>query len=464
VRRTTISALVTAAALAFAAPAYATTIVPLEGFEGPAPAWTMTGFWHVQDHPESISVVSGINPTLVTLPDSGALPAAFGGTRVAWFGQAATGTYCGSDWSTVSGNDVAGSGCYSSGPYSGDLVSPAFSLAGMTSALLTFEAWYEIESVEPVGHDTITADYSVDGGTTWATLRALNPATGPNPQGSASHPYSNNGLDQSPSWQAYSIDLSPAAGQASVLVRIRFDTGDFQFQGFRGVGVDDIAVTAADPQPQPMPVPVPQVVSETPQGLPPPIMGQTANATPESGQVFVKLPPGAAAKYRWAHSAATGFIPLSQARTIPMGSLLDTTRGQVKLTLAGALAGSLQDGHFRGGLFNLRQASTNPLTTLSLMGGGLSRCGSKLPAGGAARRRAPSRSLFSSVKGRFRTRGRNSSATVRGTQWVQKDTCAGTRTTVKSGTVVVQDFAKHRKVTLRAGKTYLARPPGKPRH
>jgi hypothetical protein len=53
---------------------------------------------------------------------------------------------------------------------------------------------------------------------------------------------------------------------------------------------------------------------------------------------------------------------------------------------------------------------------------------------------------------------------VRGTEWTQKDTCAGTRTTVKSGTVVVQDFAKHRKVTLRAGKTYLARPPGKPRH
>lgn len=427
-----------------------------EDFESGAPGWTPSGFWHVQSHPELVTVVSGINPFLVILPDQGTLPAAFGGTRDAWFGEAATGTYCGADFATVGGNDGGGSGCYSDAAFSGDLVSPAFSLAGATSPQLTFQAWYEVESVDPAGHDQISVDYSTDGAT-WQTLRTLNPATNP-AGGSPNHPYSNNGLDASPSWQAYTVDLAPAAGQPSVQLRFTFASGDAQFQGFRGVAVDDVAVTAADPQPMPQP----QVVTGTSNELQPPVLGETANAFPESGTVLVKLPPGTpAAKYRWAHAAAGGFIPLSQARTIPVGSVLDTTRGQVKLTMAGALAGALQDGHFSRGVFNVRQSRSNALTTLSLMGGSMNKCGTKLPKGGAAKRRRPSRSLFSNVKGRFRTRGRNSSATVRGTSWVQKDTCQGTRTTVKTGTVVVQDFTKHRKVTVTAGKSYLAKPPRK---
>jgi hypothetical protein len=85
-----------------------------------------------------------------------------------------------------------------------------------------------------------------------------------------------------------------------------------------------------------------------------------------------------------------------------------------------------------------------------------------VPKGGArkivaARKRR--RSLFGSGKGRFRTRGRNSSATVRGTTWVQKDTCASTTTSVKAGTVVVRDFAKHRTIVLKKGKHYVARAP-----
>jgi hypothetical protein len=68
-----------------------------EDFESGAAGWTMSGFWHVQRHPETISVSPQINPTLVTLPDGGRLPAAFAGTNVAWYGQAATGTYCGAD-------------------------------------------------------------------------------------------------------------------------------------------------------------------------------------------------------------------------------------------------------------------------------------------------------------------------------------------------------------------------------
>ena len=49
----------------------------------------------------TVSVANpGINPNLVTLPDSGDLPAAFDGSNYAWFGDTTSGTFCGADWNT----------------------------------------------------------------------------------------------------------------------------------------------------------------------------------------------------------------------------------------------------------------------------------------------------------------------------------------------------------------------------
>jgi hypothetical protein len=161
--------------------------------------------------------------------------------------------------------------------------------------------------------------------------------------------------------------------------------------------------------------------------------------------------------------ATAGFVPLETLGTqIPVGSTLDTTRGTVKLTLAANASGKTQDGHFSQGQFKVLQTKKNPLTTLSMTGAGLNAC-SRLPAGGApkavASRKKRSRSLFSSVKGRFRTRGRNSTATVRGTRYLVKDTCKGTLTKVSSGTVVVRDLRLRRTKTVKAGHSYLARAP-----
>jgi ferric-dicitrate binding protein FerR (iron transport regulator) len=61
------------------------------------------------------------------------------------------------------------------------------------------------------------------------------------------------------------------------------------------------------------------------------------------------------------------------------------------------------------------------------------------------------------VKGRFRTRGRHSTATVRGTKYLVKDDCNGTLTLVKEGRVVVRDFRRHRTVIVKTGHRYLAR-------
>ena len=59
--------------------------------------------------------------------------------------------------------------------------------------------------------------------------------------------------------------------------------------------------------------------------------------------------------------------------------------------------------------------------------------------------------------GSFRTHGRHSQATVRGTRWLTVDRCDGTLTRVTSGAVSVRDFRRHRTVLVRAGHSYLAR-------
>jgi hypothetical protein len=197
-------------------------------------------------------------------------------------------------------------------------------------------------------------------------------------------------------------------------------------------------------------------------GLPPPTQGSTVNAVPESGTVRVKLPPGAAAhaKDAWTRAAAAGFVPLeSLGRQIPVGSTLDTSKGKVHLLAAANTSGATQDGHFNGGLFVIGQGKKSALTTLSMTGGGLSAC-SKLPPGGSPKAQASvkrGRQLFSDVHGRFRARGRNSVATVRGTKWQMQDSCAGTLTVVKQGVVVVRDLVKRKTVTLHLGQRDLAR-------
>jgi ferric-dicitrate binding protein FerR (iron transport regulator) len=65
--------------------------------------------------------------------------------------------------------------------------------------------------------------------------------------------------------------------------------------------------------------------------------------------------------------------------------------------------------------------------------------------------------LWGNGKGKFRTTGKYSSATVRGTIWLTQDECDGTLTKVTRGTVSVRDFKRKKTVTVKAGHSYLAR-------
>jgi hypothetical protein len=69
------------------------------------------------------------------------------------------------------------------------------------------------------------------------------------------------------------------------------------------------------------------------------------------------------------------------------------------------------------------------------------------------------RRLWGNGTGSFRTSGRFSSATVRGTIWLTADRCDGTLTRVLRGRVAVRDVARKRTVLVGPGRSYLARAP-----
>jgi hypothetical protein len=187
-----------------------------------------------------------------------------------------------------------------------------------------------------------------------------------------------------------------------------------------------------------------------------------------SGTVRVALPTAAAARTRGARASQKGlrFVPLEQARQIPVGSHLDTKRGTVRLVSATGSGSKTQSGDFSAGVFQVgqtREGRNRGLTDLKLKGGNFKRCRTGARASGASATPAQSlsrrtlRRLRAKAKGKFRTTGKHSAATARGTAWLTKDRCDGTLTKVTSGTVDVRDFRRKRTIRLRAGRSYMAR-------
>jgi len=198
----------------------------------------------------------------------------------------------------------------------------------------------------------------------------------------------------------------------------------------------------------------------------PPIAGKSFDLRVVSGRVFIHYPPGTGpatfARAASIHKGPeAGFVPLKGASNVPMGSVVDTEEGRVTLTSAADLRGRTQRADFYSGIFAVSQKRTSkPLTELRLRSASYSRnCGPVPSAGKASAARSKKRlsRLFSSGKGRFRTRTRFSAATVRGTAWLTEDRCDGTLTKVSRGTVAVFDSGLQRRVSVSAGRSYLAR-------
>jgi hypothetical protein len=194
-----------------------------------------------------------------------------------------------------------------------------------------------------------------------------------------------------------------------------------------------------------------------------PQLGRTVVARVVSGRVLVRFPGGG------------GFRPLTGAEVLPVGSVVDATRGRLALTsAAGRRPSQRQTADFYDGIFAIRQrAARRPITDIVLQRPGFARiCGATPRIAGAfaarsrsgrgrrARRKAVSR-LWGNGKGRFRTKGAHSAATVRGTIWLTQERCDGTLTRVVRGSVSVRDLRARRTVVVRAGRSYLARAPSR---
>jgi hypothetical protein len=155
-----------------------------------------------------------------------------------------------------------------------------------------------------------------------------------------------------------------------------------------------------------------------------------------------------------------------------MGSQLDTRKGRVTLTSAADTAGKkTQSADFYDGIFQIKQTvprkkpkKAKALITDLVMKGQLARsqCAPLKGARSAVadKKKGPKAvlgQLWGNGKGKFRTNGKYSSATVRGTIWLVQDRCEGTLTKVRRGVVSVRDIKRKKTVTVKAGHSYLAR-------
>jgi CSLREA domain-containing protein len=178
--------------------------------------------------------------------------------------------------------------------------------------------------------------------------------------------------------------------------------------------------------------------------LPPPVAGKRVNALTKEGTVKIKQP------------GTKKFTVLGAGRQIRVGTVIDARKGAVTLVVAANRSGGTWTGVFYDGMFKLGQTKkAKPLTTLTLVEK-LTGCTSQGKAT-TAKKKARKRRLWGDGKGRFRTRGKRSAATVVGTKWLVEDRCSSTLTRVARGKVKVRDFVKKKTVTVTAGHKYVAR-------
>ena len=182
---------------------------------------------------------------------------------------------------------------------------------------------------------------------------------------------------------------------------------------------------------------------------------------PWGGSYFVVDAPGGPDD---AEGFATGNVlvngqPFSSG-LVPYGATVDVTGGTLSLTAKNVGSAKVYGDGTDLARFVLKKSvekvGSRKRTTaeLALTGGDFGSCGATGAAHAAEAKVV--RALWGTGKGRFRTKGRFASATIRGTAWLTSDRCDGTLTTVQQGAVVVRDFTRKKSVTVSAGKSYLA--------
>jgi hypothetical protein len=187
-----------------------------------------------------------------------------------------------------------------------------------------------------------------------------------------------------------------------------------------------------------------QTVETTPPDPSDAQQGEAVVVAPESGEVTVK------------QAGTNEYATLQAGTPVPVGSTVNASQGTVRL-ISQTADQSTQDVVLRGAKFEVRQSKDGSgITEFVLRGGNFSTCGRASTA--ATHKRKPRRSLWARDRGgKFRTRGLNSVATVRGTTWRVTDTCSGTTTTVSDGAVDVRELTTGRTFVVRRGQRHVAR-------
>jgi hypothetical protein len=210
-----------------------------DGFESGGDLGSATGFWHRSTlaTPDLTPLSNVAYPSLVVAAPGdlapGRLPKPAGGAHALWFGSDDHGNYAGPLLNADGGGTTAAA-------RSGVATSPEFFVPESGNVMLTFQSWFEIESVNPSAFDLMQVYVREVGQETAHLLTTLNPGHEED-GGPATWPFTANGRNAPPVWTLVTAGLNDFRGKRVVLL-FSFDTGDTFYNAFRGWVVDDVTV------------------------------------------------------------------------------------------------------------------------------------------------------------------------------------------------------------------------------
>jgi len=162
---------------------------------------------------------------------------------------------------------------------------------------------------------------------------------------------------------------------------------------------------------------------------------------------------------------ATGFTPANPTQDLPPGTKVDVTgkRGISILNFLGrrmTFLGIRDNVPSQFQLVNGLRTPGKPIN-IRLTGGKFGQCNSKNRSfqahSATAKTKKPVRRLWGTGKGRYVTKGKYASATVRGTFWEVADYCDGTLIQVREGSVIVKNFVTGKTIVVKGGQSYFAK-------
>jgi len=268
--------------------------------------------------------------------------------------------------------------------------------------------------------------------------------------------------DQTPAVYAWTVDLTPPPGPAPP---------DADGDGVPDA-TDDCPAVANPSQADTDRDRVGDACEVAPPGNVAPVDGRSVIVRVLSGDVFIKLPAHASSSRLAQQAPISGFVPLKGIAALPVGTLVDARAGKLALqsTVDGRRVGSggrTQSVTLSAGIFAIRQqrlkeGSRRRIPTdlvLRSAPGAVQPC-QTTPRFGPIKGRPhnPVRSLTATVaKGLFRIVGGAGIATGVNATWATADRCDGTRTDVGKGRVSVLVSKSGKRVTVRAGRSFLIR-------